>query len=305
MAYSSKYASCNDNPLQFGVYFEETVTAVGNVITTTYPPATELRDEFLIINPDAKPDDNEGIIGLWRTTGAGAIPVDVFANITGVTKAGVISMEVGAVGVEDVLVKYYVAPKTYAVPFPPVDTTSTNAVHATKEIFQCLLNKCQFMSPLNLFRLGYRYAQVLGRVTLDATESPWSGTIFGTVFETSDSLHYDYITSHDYYYPMVFTELRVYCDSADIYIRPSIDRGGSNSTSYFGELGNDYFDFSDSTTLYEPGVSGNYLLSVPIPPTTTTNFQVDGRGASAASSGSEVIIEVSGYYMPLAGAGVL
>jgi len=303
MAYSSKYASCNDNPLQFGVYFEETVTAVGNVITTTYPPATELRNEFLIIDPDTNTDDNEGIIGLWRTTGAGAIPVNVFTNITGVTKAGVISMDAGAVGDEDVLVKYYVAPKTYAVPFPPVDTTSTNAVHATKEIFQCLLNKCQFMSPLNLFRLGFRYAHIIARITLDGGDAPWNSSSFVKVFDTHDSSYYDYKVDTDYLFPLILTELRVYSNSEDIFIKPSTDRDG-NSDDYFGELGHNYYDLETSTTVYEPGASGKYLLSVPLGPLSTNSFQVKGSDNGGTPSGA-IVIEVSGYYKPLSGQEVL
>lgn len=308
MTYTYKYSSCHDNAQQFGVYFEESIDlTVNNRITLTYPPATELREEYRIIDPGSKGTHKGGVVYLWRTSGT---PGDLFGNITEVTKAGVITVSSGAGLPTTVTVGYYVAPQTYANPFPSWDDNAANSVRATKEIIQCLLNKCQFTSPLNLSRLGYRYAQVLCRRTFDndpSVSAPWNSTSWAEVFNTSDDSYYDYLVPHDEYYPFVITEIRVYSDSNEIEVRPSIVKTGYDN-NVIGEEGNDHINFasSSSTVLYDPGDSGNYLMSLPIGPVACVELKIEGKGngsypTNTPAIGDYIVLEVSGYYMPLSG----
>jgi hypothetical protein len=302
MVYTYKYSSCHDNALQFGVYFEETKTATANnQIQCTYYPATELRDEFLIIDPDGNTDDYDGIIGLYNES----TTASVFGNITGVNEStGLISVSSGISIGNSVTIKYYVHPKSYTTNFPSNRLTSSTSNRATKEILQCLLNKCQYMSPSNLFRLGYRHAHVLSRIHLDAGDAPWDDTSFVKVFDTNDESYYDYVVPHDYYFPMVITELRVYSDTGDIDIKVALKRGSSYDFDYFGEGTNDYIELDSGICSYKPGNLSAYLVSLRFGPVVTKSLQVKGRGDGSTLSG-DIVIEASGYYMPLSGMGVL
>jgi len=307
VSYSYKYGSAShDNPMEFGLYFEESLVAqLDNEITCTYPPARELRDEFLIFDPEGNGDDYNGIISLYNDTDA----VDIFGDIFNVTTTGLISAGAGGGAItagETITIKYYVHPKNFTNPFPSNIKTFSASNPATKEIIQCLLNKCQFMTPANLFRLGYRFADNLCRITLDGGDAPWSGNSFAKVFDTNDSDYYDYLVPHDYHYPYVFTEIRVFTQDKNIYIRPSINRGGTNSSGFFGEGANDYYNLTSSSALYKSGDSDDFIMPVPIGMVSGTSLEVDGRGAtSKPSPGDVIIIEVSGYYMPLDGAEVV
>lgn len=301
--YTNKYVNGHQNPEDMGFYHREVITCdVADSLLLSYIPSFQIRGEYDIHDPDSKGGAVEGCIYLYNQTKS----TDVFANISDYSLASRrLTTTAGNISVgDDVEIKYYAKGyrSEYNFQFPNPNLSFSASTSINPETLQSMTNAMSYKSPINMFSLGYRFADRLCYRKMSSTDSPWNGGVSGEVMSTASPTYYDYLVPHDEYYPFIITEARISTENENIGIRMMWERGGVATSGFLGERGNTgTIDARSTTSGYAMGnrTGEECIISVPLGMLLTDEFRIDGLGYNPYGAASKsIVMECSGYYMP-------